>query len=225
MDRASHLNTSSKVMTTLLFQGDSITDAGRNREITKPNNPSALGSGYANLVAAQLLADRPEKALRCYNRGISGNRIVDLYARWKIDGVNLQPDIISILIGVNDTWHEFGSQNGVEVDRYETIYKLLLDYTKQRLPDVKLVLCEPFVLPCGVVTTAWQDEMNQRRAIVQSLAETYGAIFVPFQSMFDNACADAPPDFWAEDGVHPTPAGHKRMATLWLETVRLEEMA
>ena len=205
-------------MTTILFQGDSITDVGRKREISKPNRPKGLGNGYVKLIVTALQKQSPSQ-YDCYNRGISGNRIVDLYARWKIDGVNLQPNMISILIGVNDTWHEFGSQNGVEVDRYETIYRLLLDYTLERLPKVRLVLCEPFVLPCGVVTPAWENEMAQRRQIVKNLADTYSATFVPFQTMFDNALDDAPPHQWAEDGVHPTPAGHQRMADLWLKTV------
>ncbi|MEM7127395.1 MAG: SGNH/GDSL hydrolase family protein [Chloroflexota bacterium] len=209
-------------MTTILFQGDSITDVGRKRELIRPNVSAALGNGYVNLVAAQLRKRYPKQNIRCYNRGISGNRVVDLYARWKVDGINLHPDLISILIGVNDTWHEFGSQNGVEVDRYETIYQLLLEYTKERLPDVQLVLCEPFVLPCGVVTNAWQDEMTQRREIVKALAQTHNATFVPFQSMFDNALTTAPPRHWAEDGVHPTKAGHQLMADLWLEKVEVK---
>ena len=93
----------------ILFQGDSITDAGRNRDADTANIPSGLGSGYVNLIAAQLLRQHPEDNLQIYNRGISGNRIVDLYARWKVDAINLKPDLISVLIGVNDTWHEFGS--------------------------------------------------------------------------------------------------------------------
>lgn len=210
-------------MTVILFQGDSITDAGRKRTIEQPNKPRRLGSGYVRFVVEDLLKRADRNTLACYNRGISGNRIVDLYARWKVDGVNMQPDLISILIGVNDTWHEFGSQNGVEVDRYEVVYRLLLNYTLERLPNVKLVLCEPFTLACGVVTDAWQEEMAQRREIVRQLADQYGAIFVPFQAMFDEAISEAPPHYWAEDGVHPTKAGHQRMANLWLETVNFGE--
>lgn len=206
-------------MTVILFQGDSITDAGRKRHITQANKPRGLGNGYVKRIVNELQKHYPGK-FDCYNRGISGDRIVDLYARWKIDGVNLQPDIISILAGVNDTWHEFAAQNGVEVDRYETIYRLLLDYTREKLPSAKIVLCEPFVLPCGVVTAAWENEMAQRRQMVARLAESYSAAFVPFQSMFDNALNDAPPPHWAKDGVHPTDAGHQRMADLWLESVK-----
>jgi len=203
----------------ILFQGDSITDAGRNRQNAHANNPQALGAGYVNHIASQLLRDRPGDNLQIYNRGISGNRIVDLYARWKVDAINLKPDLISILIGVNDTWHEFGSENGVEVDRYETVYRMLLEYTKQKRPDVRLVICEPFVLKCGVVEDPWVREMDERRKIAGALAQAFDACFVPFQSAMDRALASAPPDYWAGDGVHPTPAGHSVLAKCWLETV------
>ena len=208
-----------KPNSTLLFQGDSITDTGRNREIAQPNVGSALGTGYANLIAAQLLAERSTDDLKIYNRGISGNRVVDLYARWRVDAINLQPDLISILIGVNDTWHGFMYNNGVETERYATVYRLLLEYTRQQLPSVQLVLCEPFVLPCGVVTEGWVAEMDQRREIVRQLAGEFGAIFVPFQSILNDALRQAPPDYWAADGVHPTPAGHRLLADGWLQQV------
>ena len=125
----------------ILFQGDSITDTNRNKEILEANDPKALGTGYANMIAANLLKDKPKDQLEILNRGISGNRVVDLYARWKAEAINLEHDLISILIGVNDLWHEVERQNGVELDRFKTIYTLLLELTKQRLPNVKLVLC------------------------------------------------------------------------------------
>ncbi len=203
----------------ILFQGDSITDAGRAREIAEPNSAAALGSGYCNLLASRLLFEHPADNFRIYNRGISGNRVVDLYARWKVDAINLAPDLISILIGVNDTWHEFGSQNGVEVDRYEVVYRLLLQYTRQRLPNVQLVLCEPFVLRCGVVTKKWVVEIQQRREIVRNLAQEWECIFVPFQSALDEQLTSAPPAYWAADGVHPTPAGHHVLAECWYQSV------
>jgi len=209
------LNPNSK----LLFQGDSITDTGRNREITQPNIGSALGTGYCHLIAAHLLAGRPNDGLQIYNRGISGHRVVDLYARWRVDAINLQPDVISILIGVNDTWHGFMYDNGVEVERFATVYRMLLDYTRQQLPNVQFVLCEPFVLPCGVVTEAWVAEMDQRRAIVRGLAKTVDAILVPFQGVLREALRQAPAEYWAADGVHPTPAGHRLLADCWLQHV------
>jgi acyl-CoA thioesterase I len=204
---------------TVLFQGDSITDCGRGRNDDAPNSLGALGQGYPKMAAGRLLKERPGDALKILNRGVGGNRIVDLYARWKSDAINLAPDLISILIGVNDTWHEFGSQNGVEVDRYETVYRMLLDLTKERLPDAKLVLCEPFVLLFGAVTAEWLDEMAARRDVVRRLAEGYEATFVPFQSAFDEALKSAGPDYWTRDGVHPTVAGHCLMADTWLNTV------
>lgn len=199
-----------------LFQGDSITDFGRDRSAEAiPNHVNALGPGYAGKIASELLSDYPSRKLSIFNRGISGNRVVDLYARWKCDAVNLKPDCLSILIGVNDTWHEFGSQNGVELDRYEQVYRMLLQYTLARLPKVQLVLCEPFVLPTGVVTPDWEVEIGARREIVARLAKEFGAIHVPFQKMFNEALKEASPDYWAEDGVHPSPAGHARMTKFW----------
>jgi len=203
----------------VLFQGDSITDCGRAKDNEEPNQEAAFGGGYVKHIATRLLRDRADDDLEIYNRGIGGNRVVDLYARWKIDAINLDPDLISILIGVNDTWHEFGNRNGVEVDRYETIYRMLLDYTKQRLPDVKLVLCEPFVLRCGAVTDEWFPEMPQRQEIVRTLAGEFDARFVPFQDAMTKALDQAGPEHWTRDGVHPTPAGHELLAKVWLETV------
>jgi lysophospholipase L1-like esterase len=201
----------------LLFQGDSITDCGRDRNAPHPN--TGLGAGYAMLAAAQLLAAQPAAQLRCFNRGISGNRIVDLYARIKADVINLQPDLLSVLIGVNDTWHEFGSGNGVAVPKYERVYRDFLTEVRAAVPAIQFVLCEPFVLRCGVVTDAWVAEMDQRRQVVQKLAGEFGARFVAFQTMFDRAVQEAPPAYWAGDGVHPSYAGHHRMAQTWLKEV------
>lgn len=203
----------------ILFQGDSITDAERNREIIQSNDSHALGVGYCNHIAAKLLRERPVDNLQFYNRGISGNRIVDLYARWKVDAINLNPDFISILIGVNDTWHEFTRQNGVEIDRYETLYRMSLEYTKQQLPKVRFVLCEPFVLQFGVVTEEWIVDVSQRQQIVKKLAQDFGAYFVPFQAAIEEALQYAPPEYWLADGVHPTIAGHQILAECWYKTV------
>jgi len=201
----------------VLFQGDSITDCGRNREATGVN--TGLGNGYAMMIAADLLASRPGDGLQFLNRGISGNRIVDLYARIKSDAINLKPDVLSVLIGVNDTWHEFGSGNGVPVPKYERVYRDFLREVREALPSIRFILCEPFVLACGVVTDAWIAEMNQRRAVVKKLAGEFEATFVPFQAAFDNAVKTAAPAYWAGDGVHPSPAGHMLMARTWLKTV------
>ena len=200
----------------LLFQGDSITDTGRSREVEATAN-FGLGTGYALMAAAELLANEPEKDWQIYNRGISGNRVVELYARWKIDALNLRPDILSILIGVNDTWHEKNRQNGVEVPRYEQVYRMLLQWTKEVLPETKLVLMEPFVLVTGAVEEEWVEDIDARREVVKKLAGEFDAVFLPLQDMFKEACKVAPMTYWLRDGVHPTAAGHKLITDAWLK--------
>lgn len=208
--------------TTILFQGDSITDANREREPGAANNNAALGQGYPNLIAAELLGNAPKAGYTIYNRGISGNRIVDLFARIRIDTINLKPDLLSVLIGVNDTWHN-NRNNGVPVPKYELVYRMFLAEIREHLPSVQFVLCEPFVLHCGVVANEWPaswiEEMDQRRTIVRTLADDFSATFVPFQSAFDEAVKAAPPEHWAADGVHPSLPGHQVMAKAWLEAV------
>ena len=203
----------------ILFQGDSITDCSRSRESAEANNLSALGLGYAKMAAAELLSQRPAEGLAFFNRGISGNRIVDLYARIKGDCINLSPNLVSILIGVNDTWHEYPGKNGVAVPKFERVYRALLNEIREAQPKVKFVLCEPFVLKCGVVTAEWVAEMDQRRAVVCKLAQEFGTAYVRFQSLFDEAVRLAPPEYWAADGVHPTAAGHMLMARAWLKEI------
>lgn len=199
----------------VLFQGDSITDCGRHREAVEPN--VGLGAGYAMLSAGRLMADHPDKNIRVFNRGIGGNRVVDLYARWKIDALNLKPDVLSILIGVNDTWHAFGSNNGVGVERYGRIYHEILTWTLQALPDVKIVLCEPFVLEFGAVAEEWLEEIDERRRIVKNLAEEFNLPLVPIQSVLNEALKQAPPEYWLNDGVHPSLAGHQLISDQWLK--------
>ena len=206
----------------ILFHGDSVTDAGR----TSVNSEN-LGRGYPLFVAGTLRSQYPDKGFEVVNRGISGNRVVDLYQRWKIDCLNHRPDVISILIGINDTWHE-AFHNGVEVDRYEMVYRELLKWTLKVLPDVRLVLCEPFMFTADKAAEPrkpgenwapfddWAPEMAERRAIVKALAEEFGALFVPFQSVLDNALGRAGAEHWLGDGVHPTVAGHALLAEEWI---------
>lgn len=204
----------------VLFQGDSITDCRRDRENAPgANDLHSLGAGYAKLVAAEILSQRPEAGLQFLNRGISGNRSVDLYARIKSDFINLNPNVVSILIGVNDTWHEKRGGNGVSVPKYERLFRDLLTEIREALPAVRLVLCDPFVLPCGVVTEDWISEVGERREVVGQLARDFQAVHVPFQADFDKAMEKAPPAYWAYDGVHPTVAGHMIMAKSWLRHV------
>ncbi len=208
----------------ILFQGDSITDAGRSRDQAKagtPNNQPGLGNGYAWLAAAELLVDRPGDGLKIFNRGISGHKVFQLADRWQADCLDLKPNVLSILIGVNDIWHSLDPKLGYKgtVEIYEHDFHALLERTKKALPKVKLVICEPFVLRCGAVTDKWFPQFDQYRAAAKRVAESQRATFVPFQTMFDEAIKYAPPEHWAGDGVHPSSAGASLMAYFWLHAV------
>ncbi len=205
----------------ILFQGDSITDAGRDRGAAAPNHAGGLGRGYAFLLASELLRDHADPQLKVYNRGISGNKVPDLQARWRQDCFDLKPDVLSILIGVNDLWHKLNGRYDGTVEDYETGYRALLQQTQRNLPDTRIVICEPFVLKCGAVNDTWFPEFNQRRAAAKKLAEELKLAFVPFHTMFDEATRSAPPNYWAADGVHPSLAGHALMAQTWRKTTGL----
>jgi lysophospholipase L1-like esterase len=203
----------------ILFQGDSITDFGRDRAREgNANDSAALGKGYVFLTAAQLLADRPQYHLRIYNRGISGNKVFQLADRWDKDCLQLKPDVLSILIGVNDLWHTLNGKYNGTVQKYEHDYRALLARTRQALPGLKLIICEPFVLHCGAVNEKWFPEFDSYRAVARKMAGEFNAVFVPYQSMFDKASKLAAPSYWAADGVHPTMAGASLMARMWLKT-------
>jgi len=205
----------------ILFQGDSITDAGRNRnEEGKANHPAMLGQGYPFHLAGQLLADHGPLGLSIYNRGISGNKVPDLDARWQKDCIDLKPSLISILIGVNDIWHKLNGRYKGTPENYRDGFSALLEKTRKALPDVHLVICEPFVLRCGAVNDKWFPEFDQRRAFAVEVAKQAGATWVPFQEAFDAAIkAGTEPAWWAADGVHPTLAGHSLMAKTWRAAV------
>ena len=201
----------------ILFQGDSITDAGRSRERSAiSNDQAALGTGYAWLAAAELLVDRPKAGLKIFNRGISGNKVFQLAARWQADCLDLKPNVLSILIGVNDCWHTLRGTYQGTVEIYERDYRALLERTRQALPKTKLVICEPFVLRCGEVNEKWFPVFDGYRAAAKRVAETFRATFIPFQAMFDEAAKLAPPERWSKDGVHPSTDGASLIAQNWL---------
>ncbi|QDT00953.1 SGNH/GDSL hydrolase family protein [Adhaeretor mobilis] len=207
----------------ILFQGDSITDAGRARKTeANPNNATTLGRGYPMLIGAGLLEQNPAANLRIYNRGISGNKVPDLSSRWKNDCLDLKPTILSILVGVNDIWHKLNGKYDGTVEDYSTGFAALIEQTKKALPRTTIVICEPFALRCGAVNDSWFPEMDQRRAAAKDVATSAGTVWIPFQTMFDTAiAAGTKPNYWAGDGVHPTLAGHGLMARTWREVVGL----
>ena len=209
-----------KPRSVLLFQGDSITDVGRSRHSAGPNSLEGMGFGYPRLVMDQLFRDYPDQNLQFYNRGVSGNRIQDMAARWHQDTLSLQPDLISILIGVNDTWNFLYLGLGSSPEGFQRIYWQLLKDTQEKLPGTKLVLCEPFALLTGEVTEEWEADISQRQRIVQGLSSEFKAAFVPFQSTLDNAVAEnVPAHQLLDDGVHPTQRGHRLLADCWLANV------
>lgn len=204
----------------ILFQGDSITDTRRSRETAQtPNVRSTLGSGYAWMAASQLLVDHSKSDLKIFNRGISGNKVPDLAERWDADCLELKPDLLSILIGVNDYWHRRNGRYDGTLKDYETGYRALLERTRKALPNVRLVLCEPFALKCGKVDDTWFPDLAGYRAVARKMSEEFKTTFVPFQQMFDRAVAYAEPAEWAADGVHPSPSGAALMAHEWQRCV------
>lgn len=204
----------------LLFQGDSITDAGRQRG-GGPNRPNGLGSGYATLAASALLNEQPTRNWYCYNRGVGGDKVNDLAARWKEDCLALEPDVLSILVGINDLWYTLSGDDDGSPERYEEQYRTLIDRTCTALPDVTLLIGEPFFLPGGSsVSESWRAALEPYQAAAHRITTDYSATWIPYQSAFDDALEDAPGPYWAEDGVHPTPAGHYRMAQAWLTAFR-----
>ena len=203
---------------TVVFFGDSITDGGRARKGRDYNH--TMGQGYAFILAAMLGDQLAERDLTFINRGISGNTVPDLQARWKADVLDLKPDFLSILIGVNDTFTPKGT--GETVEQYEQGYDKLLGDTLAALPGVKIVLGQPFLLPVGKFKDNYATsfaKLKERQAVVDRLAAKYRLPVVRYQEAFDAACRRAPADHWLWDGIHPHYAGHGLMAREWMKTV------
>ncbi|MBO5745692.1 MAG: SGNH/GDSL hydrolase family protein [Clostridia bacterium] len=208
----------------ILFQGDSITDVGRSRD-----NLADVGRGYPLLIKAQLGAEYPEE-YEFINKGVSGNRIVDLYARIKKDFINHKPDYASIYIGVNDAWHEINDKNGVDTLKFEKIYEMMLEEIYAACPDIKLIIIAPYVLEgpatsnTETIPDRWsrfQVDVAEKAAVCKKIAEKYGLPLIELQPVFDEAAKKAPNAYWTPDGVHPTAMGHELIKNLWLEAFDL----
>jgi lysophospholipase L1-like esterase len=202
----------------LLFAGDSITDMkwGRNEK----DRNHYLGHSYVFLIASRLGVDMPDAALEIFNRGISGNKVGDLRQRWQKDAIEMKPDILSILIGVNDISR--GGGNPVALEKWEEDYRYLLDTSRRANPDLRIVLMDPFVLRVTRLDkdetwTHWRGEIDKLGAIVARLAADYDAVHIPLQEIFDAAAESAGPSHWIWDGVHPLPQGHELIARNWIE--------
>jgi lysophospholipase L1-like esterase len=207
----------------ILFQGDSITDCGRKRDSVTCNNTDQLGMGYALFTATSILNKQAARQPEIYNRGISGNKVYQLRERWEIDALSFMPDVLSILIGVNDYWHTLNGSYKGTAGVYENDLRSLLKYTREKLPEVQLVLCEPFALTGGTAINdgAWFPMFDAYRTSLKKLAGEFDAVFVPFQSAFDEALKIAPAAYWAADGVHPDLPGRQLMAEVWMKATGL----
>lgn len=223
----------------VLFIGDSITDGNWGNVCSpKPSSERSLGdmnhiygSGYMYLCASYYQGNYPEKEYDFFNRGISGNTLLDLEKRWKEDVIEMNPDVLSVLIGTNDIHHHLRSGNGKAFDFevWERRYRALLDCSLKANPKLKIILAAPFVANTGNMRKsknfAERDSMVRRcAAIVERIAHDYHAIYLPYNTMFDEllkTCPTSKDTYWIWDGLHPTPAGHRRMADMWIERVGL----
>lgn len=191
----------------ILFIGDSVTDCGRREDA-----PDFLGDGYVRIIAEGL----PDR--RVINAGISGNRVVDLRDRWHIDVVERKPEILSVYIGINDTWRRYDENDPTSAASFEADYRACL-------ADLggasRLILVEPFVLPVNDEQEHWHEDLDEKRAVVSRLAVESGAGFVPLQSLLAAAAEDHGAATLAQDGVHPTELGHRMIADAWLEVAGL----
>ena len=210
-------------MKRILFTGDSITDCGRNR-----GDYFSLGGGYANLVASSLGLDCVGE-YEFLNRGCSGDRIVDLYGRIKVDFTNLHPEYASIYVGVNDVWHDIVKQNGVSTAKFEMVYNLLLEEIYSVCPNIQLMVIAPFVLEGGATqnTPEIPDKyermkigVSEKADVVRKIAQKFHLPCLELQPVFEEALLKAPAIYWTRDGVHPTEAGHEIIKRLWIQTFR-----
>lgn len=183
-----------------MFAGDSVTDCGRRTD------PSGLGDGYVRELSDELGDRRPV----IVNAGISGNRAADLAARWSADVLAHDPSLVSILIGINDTWRRYDENDPTTPEDFEASYRSLLDPL-----SCPVVLMEPFLLPVKDGQEEWREDLDPKLEVVRKLAVEYGAILVPTDVELTKQAASVGAATLAGDGVHPTAAGHRALADLW----------
>ncbi len=196
----------------ILFQGDSITDGGRDK-----SDLSDLGRGYAALAAKRLLSEFPDRQLEFINRGVGGDRAYNLKRRWQEDCIDLKPDLVSILIGINDIWKP-ADLPWVDYD-YEEDYRFILEKVK-RETKAKIIILEPFLLHVLPDRDQWRKNFNLKIDAARKLAREYADAFIPLDGYFARASVQEDPAYWAEDGVHPTGAGVELIADHYVETLK-----
>lgn len=203
---------------TILFIGDSITDVGRDRR-----DDDDLGEGYPALIADRCTESHQQ--LHFINRGIGGNRIRDLAHRWESDCLNLYPDVISILIGINDTFGHSDGDHTTTTQTYEAEYRSILQRSRAAIPGVQFILIDPFLLPVRDGQRELRQDLNSRITVVHRLADDVDATLVPADALLTRAAECTPARELCPDGVHPSPAGHSLLAHAWLRCSGLEPSA
>jgi len=188
--------------TLILFQGDSITDCGRSWD-----DPDNLGEGYVRLLTIMLPDKYPEHEFKFVNRGVSGDKVRDLVCRWDVDCISLQPDWLSILVGINDTLI-------TSIMEFEEEYRALLRRTANKL-NSRIIMCEPFLLSAD--NNIYREDLNPKIEVIHKLAREYNTVLVPLDKIFHEACSLKTPEYWAPDGVHPSPEGHALIAKSWIK--------
>ena len=201
-------------MKKVLFQGDSITDGTRFKD-----QPTHMGSGYPCLAGSKMGRLYPGE-YEFINRAISGNKVTDLLPRWKRDCINIKPDYLSILIGVNDVWHELVYHDGTDTETFKQVYDILLRNTIEALPDTHIVLMEPYVMDDALDEADrefFKTQVAEKREAVRELAAKYHLKTIPLQDILDEAKKEASSLYWTVEGVHPTYAGHQIICDAWVE--------
>lgn len=200
----------------VLFQGDSITDCGRDRE-----DISSLGAGYPNVVSKMYSLMFPNTKVTFVNKGISGNRVKDLLERYEEDFKAIKPDFLSILIGVNDTWRRYDSNDPTSTEDYEAGYRELLTKIKKDIPDCKIILIEPFLLNSLPDRATWREDLDPKILVARKLAKEFADYYIPMDGIYAKleveqyTCKEI-----TEDGVHPSPLGHAILAEEYIKTLR-----
>ena len=189
----------------ILFQGDSITDAGRGRE-----DPHELGHGYPKYTAELIKNRHPGTEFEFVDLAISGNKTSDLRARWDADCIAVQPDLVSILIGVNDTWHHAAKRDWIPHDEFEATYRSLLVDIKEKT-NAKILLIEQFLLPVPD-KEFFREDLDPKVQITRKLAREFADAYIPMDGLYAAHCIGEAPTMWAADGVHPTEAGARLLA-------------
>ena len=201
----------------ILFDGDSITNAFRKPE--EIGSSYRLGAGWVMMLAAQLQAEHTGLGLQIENRGVCGNGVSELLDRWDANCLAWQPTVLNLLVGVNETLRRFNHRAERPASKFKIEYAKLLDRTRQALPEIRLILCEPFLLEVGAVTAAWRADLREHQTVVRELAQEYAAVFVPLQQPLDEAAARTDPADWLFDGIHPHAAGQWLIMQAWRRAV------